>query len=131
MIQVVFVRFKLNRTRRGIAGVAVSEKLQRACVHIAETKAKPHAVSIAPERSGTYQSSFSVQQVTVHGIPADWPMTRKGAQLTNSSAAAKFIEIGGQVQTPTGPKPTPARHVLRRTLEYLDATSTHRRTARP
>ncbi|MEU0078565.1 hypothetical protein ABZY58_11765 [Micromonospora tulbaghiae] len=108
----------------------MSDRVQDTCVHLAEHKAKPYAVSIAPRATGTYAGAFVVQRITVHGIPAEWPMTRRGAQLTNTDKAAKFIEIGGAVTTAAGTQPTPAHHTLRRTLEYLDATSVFKRPRR-
>lgn len=128
MKRVTLLKFRLNRSKRGIAGVAVSAKIRRAVNDIAETKAKPYAVAASPRDTGAYAGSWAVHDVTVHGIPKGWPMTRAGARLSNSDPAAKVIEVGSARRTQSGEiVATPAHRVLQRTLQHLDATSSHRR----
>lgn len=131
MTRVTLVKFRLNRTKRGIAGVAVSPQIRRAVNDLAETKAKPYAVAVSPTDSGAYAGSWGVDDVTVHGIPKRFPMTRAGARLVNSDPAAKVIEVGSAWRTKTGAiVATPAHGVLRRILEHLNATSGPRRGGR-
>lgn len=128
MARVVFVKFKMNRSKTGIAGVAVSPKVRHACRRIAEDKAKPYAVAIAPKKTGAYAGAFTVQDVTVHGIPKQYPMTRGGARLANTDPAATVIEVGSARELPGGGLAlTPAHFVLRKTLQQLHVTSAYRR----
>lgn len=123
-MRVTLLRFRLNRSKRGIAGVAVSPKVRAALHHIAETKAKPFAVAASPEDSGTYAGSWRVHDVTVRGIPREWPMTRAGVDLVNHDPGATAIEVGTARRTRDGGiVATPANWVLRKTLQHLQATS--------
>ncbi|MER7167033.1 hypothetical protein ABT336_13325 [Micromonospora sp. NPDC000207] len=125
MVQVVFTRFKLNRSARGFAGIALSPKIRDAVHDVVERTARPYAVGISPSATGTYRRSWQVDDVIVPGAELNqkWPLTRVGTRLVNKDPSAKFIEIGGAVRVGGQVKPTPARHVLGRTLDHLDALS--------
>ncbi|MER7331666.1 MULTISPECIES: hypothetical protein [unclassified Micromonospora] len=126
--RVTLLKFKLNKSRTGIKGLAVDPRLQAACRDIAETRARPYAMAASPEESGSYAASFQVEDIKVHGIPKRWPMTHAGAALVNRDSGATAIEVGSARRTQSGEiVATPANWVLRRTLEHLDALSGRRR----
>ncbi len=98
------VDFELDRG--GIRKIARDAPLRLAVREVA-TKAKAHAESIAPHRTGAYASRFEINftRVTVRGL------RRIGARLVNTDPAAAKIEWGTSK--------TPAHLTLTKTLQWL------------
>jgi hypothetical protein len=93
-------------------------QLHESVIQLAETKAKPYAVSISPHSDRDHQhyaASFSV----VPGAMMIRRMRRVAAHLINSAPHAAAVEWGNQ-KTPNG------HHVLGRTLDHLNGPNPHR-----
>lgn len=124
---VQLIKFRMNRSRAGIGGVALSKPVKNAVRAVAEGKAKPHAVSISPDVTGAYKGSWSVDEVVVRGITKKWPMDRVAANLVNNDPAATVIEVGYAKVTDGRVVSVSGHRVAGKTLEHLDATSDFRR----
>lgn len=119
------IRIDFQPDRRGIAALAVGPEITALVRLVAESKAKPYAVSISPvgdhadgdETPGRYRNSWEVHDLKVVEGGDGYPMLRSAARLVNTAAHATWVEVGTKWTKGVG------HHVLRRTLEYLDATS--------
>jgi hypothetical protein len=111
----VVVDFDMDR--RGIAEIAVGPELKAAVHTVAETEAKPYAISISPRstrRHQHYMDSFSVKDT--HTVITG--MRRVAAWLFNNAPHAAAVEWGNQATNGEG------HRVLGRTLDHLNRPST-------
>lgn len=105
------VTVSFNMDRKGIAKVAMGPELAAAVINLAETKAKPFAVSISPRSNRAHQhyaDSFTV----VPGTETIAAMKRVAARLINTAPHAAAVEWGNE-KTPNG------HRVLGKTLDHL------------
>ncbi len=122
------VRVDFEMNPRGIRACAVGPQLRRACL-IVVGRALPYAISISPRSARNdndpdhphYQDSFRIE--TVHtGLPPEAigriPMRRIGARIVNTARHAAVVEYGRRGQR--------GRHILRRTLQHIEATAVGR-----
>ncbi len=119
------VRIDFKPDRKGIAAMAIGPEVTALVVQVAEQKALPYAISISPvgraadgdQHPGQYRSSWAVEIARVVAGPEGYPMLRAAGVLINRAKHATHVELGTSRTKGIG------HHVLRRTLEYLDATS--------
>lgn len=119
------VRFRPSRT--GLAACAVGPELKVAVRDVAATKAKPFAIAISPrsrKQHRHYADSFDVEDTLDDrlGHP-DRIRVRVAARLVNTVGHATAVEVGATVEVRGRTYEIPGHWVLRRTLEYLHATS--------
>lgn len=124
MARAKLTRFKLNR--KNVRKIAVGREC-RDMVHDAAERARAVAVSFSPRSNRTskehYADQFEIHDVIIHGITDEWPMSRAGALLVNTSPYATEVEWGmsGRVEANGEVTQTEGHHVFGRTLEELAA----------
>jgi acyl-homoserine lactone acylase PvdQ len=108
------VYFELNR--RDMARYAVGDEVKSVVTEVAETRAKPYAISISPRSNRQhlhYADAFVVDNSHTVVIAA---LRRASARLVNTAGHAAAVEWGNRQTRGEG------HRVLGRTLEHLHAT---------
>lgn len=112
------VEYDIDSYRKGIRKCARGVELRGAVLAVCE-KAKPYAISVSPQRSGTYKRSFKVEGgTTVWGLVE--PMRRAYGRLVNTANHAVHVEWGtAEHRTARGLVSVRAHRVLTKTLQKL------------
>lgn len=104
-----------------ITRIALGPELHHAIGDIVR-EAVGYAELIAPNDEGEYQASFDTEVIEVPDIPfrvRGVPFARWSGRVLNHSRHAILVEVGGG----NGTRFTADHHVMRRTLEWIEAVT--------